>query len=183
MLARVLQTLQMSILGGILARPLVPRTPVLVRVLQTLQMSILGGIIARLLVPRTPVLVRVLQTLQMSIHGGILARPLVPRTPVLVRVLQTLQMSIQAALSHVTSSQGHPCSCAYFKHAEPCILVAHTHGPARARKRSALDAFGRGQSPPTECQRTPWSLNSCIKDFNVSLTSLDTCSSSRMSLS
>ena len=44
MLARVLQTLQMSILGGITARLLVPRTPVLVRVLQTLQMSILGGL-------------------------------------------------------------------------------------------------------------------------------------------
>ena len=119
-LVRVLQTLQMSMPGGIHARHLVPRTPVLVRVLQTLQMSILGGIHARPLVPRTPVLVRVLQTLQMSIPGGIRARPrpkdtlarartsdiptvhsrrlrarpFVPRTPVLVRVLQTLQMSI-----------------------------------------------------------------------------------------
>ena len=37
------------------ARPLVPRTPVLVRVLQTLQMSIPGGTEHVLLVPRTPV--------------------------------------------------------------------------------------------------------------------------------
>ena len=44
-----------------------------------------------------------------------LARLLVPRTPVLVRVLQTLQMSI-GRQSHVHSSQGHPFSCAYFKH-------------------------------------------------------------------
>jgi len=47
--ARVLQTLQMSLLGGTPARPLVPRTPVLVRVLQqTLQMSIRSGIKARI---------------------------------------------------------------------------------------------------------------------------------------
>ena len=99
MLAQVLQTLQLSIIGGMLARPLVPRTPVLARVLQTLQMSIFGGIRARILVPRTPVLARVLQTLQMSIPGGILARPLGPRTSFLVRVLQTLQLSIQGGKS------------------------------------------------------------------------------------
>ena len=48
MLVRVLQTLQMSLLGGTTARPLVPIAPVLARVLQTLQMSILGGTPARI---------------------------------------------------------------------------------------------------------------------------------------
>jgi len=56
------------------------RTPVFARVLQTLQMSILGGTLARLLVPRTPVLVCVLQTLQLSILGGSLARGPVARS-------------------------------------------------------------------------------------------------------
>jgi len=90
-LVRVLQTLQLSILGGIPARRLVPRTPVLVRVLQTLQMSILGGIPARLLVPRTPALVRVLQTLQMSITGGFHARLRVPRIPERARLYEKVQ--------------------------------------------------------------------------------------------
>ena len=99
-LARVLQTLQMSIRAAYSHVHSCPTTPVLARVLQTLQMSVLGGIRARLLVPRTPVLVRVLQTLQMSIRRHS-ARPLVPRTPVLVRVLQTLQMSIPGGSWHV----------------------------------------------------------------------------------
>ena len=93
-LVRVLQTLQMSVPGGIRARRLVPTTPVLVRVLQTIQISTEGGIRARLPVPRTPVLARVLQTFQMSILGGLRARRLVPRTPFLVCVLQRLQISI-----------------------------------------------------------------------------------------
>ena len=125
-LVRVLQTLQMSISGGIAhvhrpkdtrarartsntptvhswrhsARPLVPRTPVLVRVLQTLQMSILGGILARLLVPITPLLVRVLQTLQISILGGKRARPLVPRRLVLVRELSNILGPLHARSPH-----------------------------------------------------------------------------------
>ena len=106
---------------------LVPRTPVLVRVLQTLQLSILGGIRARPLVPRTPVLVRVLQTSPNVHSGGMLARPLVPRTPVLVRVLQTLQLSTPGGTLHVSSSQGHPFSCAYFKHSKCPFSAAYAH--------------------------------------------------------
>ena len=117
---RVLQTLQMSTIGGTLrtstrpkdtrarartsntpnvhawrhtARPLVPRTPVLVRVLQTLQVSTIGGTRARPLVPRTPALVRVLQTLQASTIGGKLARVRVPLVPALARQPHEFQVS------------------------------------------------------------------------------------------
>ena len=142
---RVLQTLQLSDIFGGSPRTsfLVPRTPVLVRVLQTLQMSIHGGIppvrTSRLhvrahsqghpfsrayfkqskcprsrptpvlvrvptsnvhrrqrpLVPRTPVLARVLAnspSVHSRRHHAHVAS--VPRTPVLARVLQTVQMSI-----------------------------------------------------------------------------------------
>ena len=150
-LVRVLQTLQMSMSGGIahvsssqghpcscayfkhskcpfrrhMARLFVPRTPVLVRVLQTLQLSIRSGLPAHVLhaFPRTPVLARVLQTLQMSIPGGML-HVHCPRTPVLVRVLQTLQLSIIGGNEHVPSSQGHPCSRAYFKHSNCPFMAA-----------------------------------------------------------
>ena len=74
------------------------------RVLQNIQMSILGGIIARILVPRTPVLVRVLQTLQMSIRSGIKARSPVPIAPALARVLQTFQMSIRARIATILAA-------------------------------------------------------------------------------
>ena len=77
--------------------------PLLVRVLQTLQMSIHGGI------PRTSTRpkdtrARARTSNTPNVHLAASARPLVPRH-LLVRVLQTFQVS-----------QGHPCSCAYFKH-------------------------------------------------------------------
>ena len=70
-------------------------------------------------------LARVLQTLQLSILAACSHVHLVPRTPVLARVLQTLQMSIHGGILHVHSFQGHPCSCAYFKHSK-CPFRRHS---------------------------------------------------------
>ena len=38
------------------------------------------------------------------------------RAAIFVRVFQTLEVTFKAVLKQVISSQGHPFSCAYFKH-------------------------------------------------------------------
>ena len=76
---QVLQTVQMSIISGVLARLLVPRTPVLVRILQAIQVSPLSGVPTRFFVPWTSVLVQVLQAVQMPIGSGTGARRSMPR--------------------------------------------------------------------------------------------------------
>ena len=48
---------------------------------------------------------------------------LIPRTPIFVHVFQTLEVTISAALQQVPLSQGHPFSCAYFKHSSPFPAV------------------------------------------------------------
>ena len=127
---------------------------------------------------RHPLLVRVLQTVQMSIprrQTRTSARPkdtrarartsntpnvhswrhtrtsLVPRTPVLVRVLQTLQMSIPGGTRARLTFQGHPFSCAYFKHSKCPFQAAslHVHSSkdtlARARTSNTPTVHSRRQ--------------------------------------
>ena len=65
------------------------------------------------------------------------ARLPVPRTPVLARVLQTLQMSILGGLQHVSSSQGHPSSCACFSVSKFPFWAAVRHA-VRSRRRAAI---------------------------------------------
>ena len=68
--------------------------------------------------PGTSVFVRVFQTLEVTITGSMRTNLFVPRTSVYARVFQTLEMTgVEAiCLRQVQSSQGHPFSCAYFKH-------------------------------------------------------------------
>jgi hypothetical protein len=100
------------------ARLLVPRTPALVRVLQTLQLSILGGIPparrrcpkdtrARARTSNTPNVHSraVLQTLQLSRRQS--ARPRPKDTRARART-PNIQMSIRAAFAHVFAFQGYP---------------------------------------------------------------------------
>ena len=124
----------------------------LVRVLQTLQMSIFGGKLARLLVPRTPV-ARARTSNTPNVHSGRLSCtcftfqghpfscayfkhskcpfqaalahvPPVPRTPVLVRVLQHSNCPFSAASRTSPRPKDTRCSCAYFKHSKCPYLAA-----------------------------------------------------------
>jgi hypothetical protein len=79
----VLQTPQMSSIGGTCARRLVPRTPVLVRILQTLQVSTIGGKRARVRVPLVPAIARQPHEFQVSQKRRARrhARPATPQPP------------------------------------------------------------------------------------------------------
>ena len=126
MLVRVLQTLQMSILGGYVARP-----------------SSQGHPCSRAYFKHSNCPFTAAYSHVSSSQGHPCSRAyfkhskcpfaaasrtsLVPRTPVLVRVLQTLQMSVLGGISHVLSFQSHPCSCAYFKHSKCPFLAAYSH--------------------------------------------------------
>ena len=95
---------------------IIPRTSVFVRVFQTLEVTILFS--TSLFIPRTSFFVRVFQTLEVTISEAAAPRTslFIPRTSIFVRVFQTLEVTISGSIPQVSSSQGHPFSCAYFKH-------------------------------------------------------------------
>ena len=91
---RVLQAVPAFCIGGVPARVLVPRAPVLVQVLENGQVPLCGCVTARARGPRAPVLVQVLENGQVPLFGCVRARVRVPRAPVLVQVLESGQVSI-----------------------------------------------------------------------------------------
>ena len=85
---RVLQAVPAFVYGGVKARAVVPRAPVLVQVLKNVQVPINGCGSARARAPRAPVLVQVLENGQLSICGCDRARARPPSKVVLSRPLQ-----------------------------------------------------------------------------------------------
>ena len=81
--------------GGVDADPpeVGDRTPVLQGVEETLQMTVLGGLSADPLVPTTAVLVGVAETFQMTLRRGPLTGTLVPGTFLFMGVAETPQMT------------------------------------------------------------------------------------------
>ena len=73
-------------------------------------------------------LVRVLQTLQMSIHRRHTRTSTRPKdTRARARTSNISKCPFEAASQHVLSSQGHPCSCKYFKHSKCPFSAALPH--------------------------------------------------------
>ena len=101
---RVLQAVPAFVYGGVKARAVVPRAPVLVQVLKNVQRSyssvvgisseVLCVLLGVYLPPRALVIHRVLQTVPVFAMGGVKARVRVPRAPVLVQVLESGQVPI-----------------------------------------------------------------------------------------
>ena len=90
--------MQVAPLGGVSARPLIPRTPALVEVLEHVQVPSLGGDRARVAIapqapaPLTPV--HVLEDVQMAaLHTNAAARLQIPRAPVLASPLQHVHVA------------------------------------------------------------------------------------------
>ena len=91
MLVRVLQTLQMSSLGGILARPRVPMMPVFAQILQTFQKSKLGGGCARVVAKFAPMLEKIFHAFRTTVlSADVQYLILTPGALTLVQKLQTL---------------------------------------------------------------------------------------------
>ena len=108
MSARVLQTLQMSLLGGIHGTSTRsqghPCSCAYFKHSNCSPKATYSHVISS---QGHPFSCKYFKALQVSIRGRNTARPLVPRTPALARVLQTLQVSLQGGLRalHATSSR------------------------------------------------------------------------------
>ena len=117
-------------------------TPALARVLQTLQMSLLGGSSSTSSRPkRHPFLAQVLQTLQMSLLGGTRARQLAPRTPVLVRGTSTNTPNVHSK-RHKSTYRNHSRSHSFFsRRSFRAVRVVFSSFFASRRSRRCPDFF------------------------------------------
>ena len=93
----------------------IPRTPVFVRVFQTLEVTIFRQQSNKSLHPKD-IHFRARISNTRGHFGSFRTSLFIPRTSIFVRVFQTLEVTIFGSIRTSPSSQGHPFSCAYFKH-------------------------------------------------------------------